>query len=69
MAQLYGVQAVYASYFIFAKQQYDIAEMKLCPYSFDSFAVHLVMYFWFGEEETGITFLVDQQVREVDLMG
>ena len=34
----------------------------------DTLRVHLVVLFRFRPEETGVTLLVDQQVREVDLL-
>ena len=34
---------------------------------FNAFRVHLVVLFWFGPVQAGITFLVDEQIRVVDL--
>ncbi len=34
---------------------------------FDSFAIHLVVGVRLGKEESSISFLVDEQVREINL--
>ena len=37
------------------------------PYSLNTFCVHLVEFIWSRPVQTGITFLADEQVGEVDL--